>query len=219
MTVLTILACAGGASDADSAVSVDSAGTADTATADTADTSTPNDTAPPRDLDGDGADETLDCDDRDPARTPGAMEAWDGVDNDCDGRVDADGTFTGAPTLAATAIFEGRTYRFTAPCEAVAARQRRRLTVDLTCTPDAQDTDAQRMLGASRTLHAEDTYVDWTGRWSDTAPLQSASGWDTDAELSLDWPTADARVVRLTARVEAPFLTVSLAGDLTLQAP
>lgn len=217
MTFFAILACAKGASDADSAL-VDSTGATDTSIADTADTSATADTSPPRDLDGDGADDTLDCDDRDPERTPGATEAWDGVDNDCDGRVDADGTFTGAPTLAAAAIFEGRTYRFTAPCEAVAVRERRRLSLDVTCTPDARDADAQRMLGASLTVHAEDSYLDWTGTWTATAPLASASGWDTDADVRLDWPSADARLVQFAARVDAPFLAVNLAGDLTLRA-
>lgn len=40
-----------------------------------------------RDSDGDGS-RCDDCDDRDPARFPGATEACDGRDNDCDGTVD-----------------------------------------------------------------------------------------------------------------------------------
>ena len=40
------------------------------------------------DEDGDGFDETVDCDDQDPAVNPGAAEACDGVDNNCDGTVD-----------------------------------------------------------------------------------------------------------------------------------
>jgi hypothetical protein len=47
----------------------------------------PPDPLPPApwDRDGDGVDELSDCDDRDPATFPGAPEACDGVDQDCDG--------------------------------------------------------------------------------------------------------------------------------------
>jgi hypothetical protein len=42
------------------------------------------------DLDGDGFDETVDCDDQDASIHPGAEELCDGVDNDCDSEVDED---------------------------------------------------------------------------------------------------------------------------------
>jgi hypothetical protein len=41
------------------------------------------------DVDGDGADATVDCDDNDPSRFPGNTEVCDGKDNDCDGVVPA----------------------------------------------------------------------------------------------------------------------------------
>ncbi len=44
----------------------------------------------PADADGDGFDETEDCDDADPSAYPGGVEDCDGVDNDCDGLVDED---------------------------------------------------------------------------------------------------------------------------------
>ena len=44
----------------------------------------------PVDADGDGVEETDDCDDEDPSAYPGAIESCDGVDNDCDGEIDND---------------------------------------------------------------------------------------------------------------------------------
>ncbi len=43
-----------------------------------------DDTTAAADADGDGHDETVDCDDNDPLSYPGADEQCDGVDNDCD---------------------------------------------------------------------------------------------------------------------------------------
>jgi hypothetical protein len=58
------------------------------------DTGSPStdDTGPadPVDADGDGYDETVDCDDGDPAIHPEADEYCNGVDDDCDGEIDED---------------------------------------------------------------------------------------------------------------------------------
>ena len=47
-------------------------------------------TSPDDDLDGDGVPGAEDCDDGDPAVYPGAVEVCDGLDQDCNGRVDDD---------------------------------------------------------------------------------------------------------------------------------
>jgi hypothetical protein len=48
------------------------------------------DTLPPVDEDGDGVSSDLDCDDTDPTVYPGAAELCDGLDNDCNGRLDVE---------------------------------------------------------------------------------------------------------------------------------
>ena len=50
----------------------------------------PDDTAPPADADGDGYVSPEDCDDTNPAISPAATEACDGLDQDCDGLTDED---------------------------------------------------------------------------------------------------------------------------------
>jgi len=62
----------------------------------------------PNDLDGDGVEPPLDCDDNDDDVYPGAPEECDAADNDCDGSIDEDGACWGCTQ----AEYGGHTYQF-----------------------------------------------------------------------------------------------------------
>ncbi len=175
------------------------------------DTSTDSAPPPPRDLDGDGVDDRTDCDDRDPDRTPGAPEAWDGVDNDCDGRVDADGTYSGTLTLDATGVYQGTPHSFRLDCPLTVTRAGRALALEAACTTDPTDENAQRLLGPRLVVSVDEPRVEPTARWSGTYVVRSDSGWDTDGEGSIAFAESLDRV-DVVFTVSAPFLGARGAG-------
>ncbi len=186
----------------------DTASRADTAGTDTA----PDDSAPaPRDLDGDGVDDRTDCDDRDPARTPGASEDWDGVDNDCDGRVDADGTYVGTLNLDATGVYQGTPHSFRLACPLTLARAGRSLTLEAVCTPDPGDPDAQRLLGPRLVVSVDAPRVAPAAGWSGSFVVASDSGWDTEGEGTIAFADTLDRA-EAAFSLSAPFLNASGSG-------
>ena len=143
-------------------------------------------TTQPVDADGDGWALPDDCDDTDTNVYPGAAEAWDGADGDCDGRVDADGAYEGSLRVDATAIYEGVSRPFRLDCPTGVERRGGVLTLTMVCTPDPADELAQLLLGATVTLTAADDLMGG-GTWSGEGSLVSSDGWTTSAQVGLEW--------------------------------
>jgi hypothetical protein len=168
----------------------DTAAPADTDTDTDTDTDADTDTDTARDIDADGSPEGVDCDDHDPSAFPGNTEDWDDVDGDCDGVVDGDGAWTGTMRIDATAIFEGRSYSFRLSCPFAGTRTLGVFDYTVACEPDADDPDAQRMLGATLTLTPDDPTVSGD-TWADVVVATSSNGWDTDGDGTVRWSSFD----------------------------
>jgi hypothetical protein len=191
------------------------------------DTHAPEDTGPdgPRDQDGDGFDETEDCNDTAPAIHPGASEDWNGFDDDCDGQIDGQGTFRGTVDFTATGEYEGGRYPFDLDCTSVLERAPDALTLRVTCLPDSTDDMAMRLLGEQLllTLDAELATTERNGdAWAGRATLRSTGSeftpaWDTWADTTLTWVGFSDVVLAMDRSM--PYLAVAAAGAMTLEAP
>ena len=170
----------------------------------------------PVDADGDGHDAVAtggdDCDDGDPAVSPSAEEvAWNGLDDDCDGRADADGTYAGTLELLASAVYEGRTYSYVVPCEGGLVRTLGEVSLELVCTPDLGEDEADRLLGAELTVAPSESPLELDGAtWSGNVEFTSSNGWDTRGQGSLTW--ADGNAVSVGLSLDAASLEASAAG-------
>lgn len=150
----------------------------------------------------------VDCDDENPAVNPGASEAWNEVDDDCDGRVDADGRYTGDVSVWAEAVYKGRSYRYDLVCPAVLDRAGSLVSWTVTCTPDLADPKALLLLG--ETLTAYETGGTATGAtWEGRSELESSSGWDSQLDASATW--SDFETVTLAFAFDG--FSLDLAGE------
>lgn len=167
----------------------------------------------PVDGDRDGYAEDVDCDDFNPAAHPGAAEAWNAVDDDCDGRVDADGRYDGEAELDLSAVYEARPYRYLLRCPGSLTRAGATLAVTVTCTPDPSAELAGTLLGAELVLDGGDD--DLSGpSWSGRLELRSDLGWDLPITAELEFDGFTDPVLELRADTVSLDLTGRFAPAL-----
>lgn len=166
---------------------------------------------PPVDADGDGYFEDEDCDDTNEAIFPGAEETWDDVDQDCDGRVDGDGSFTGDLAVRAVAVREGVTYGFDLICPMTLSRTLGQLDYSATCTPNPDDPDAMDLIGETMSFRPRVNGV--TGQtWDERSVIESSNGWDTFGSAEATWTDWDT----VSFQVSLDTISLDMSGTATL---
>lgn len=216
MTFSLLLACIGATSE-DTWLEVDTPGPQDTGTQDSGDTGDSGDSGDtgeqgPQDRDEDGFDSDVDCDDLDASVNPGATEVFDGVDQDCDGVVDASGEYSAVIEISASGWFEGKRYDFDLSCPAEMSRDLVDFDMSVVCSTDSDDYWGKLLLGEVLTLTPEDPYLWELDRWSGPMNVDSSNGWDTRGDGSLVWQ--DMNTARLSLSLDTQFLDLSGSGKL-----
>lgn len=168
----------------------------------------------PVDNDGDSYTEDVDCDDANASIYPGAEEIWDDVDQDCDGRIDGDGSFSGSLDISAEAVREGITYTFELTCPITLTRTVGALDYLATCTPDGDDPDAMDLLGAELTLSPRVSGISGEA-WEDRSVLASSNGWDTFGATTITWVSWDD--LSFTMSLDTISLDMTVSGVLALE--
>lgn len=173
----------------------------------------------PDDVDSDGyTEEAGDCDDWDPAINPGATEIWNGVDDDCNGWVDQDGTHQGNATINTVGVYQGQAYSFSDSCEGEVQRLDGFADVELNCVVDTSQTQSLLLLGETLQITANAT-VFGEESWQGTGVIAGSGGdvdWDTQIELSLSWSSLEGdggETIELTGVLDTFYLDGTLSGS------
>jgi hypothetical protein len=181
--------------------------------------SIPQDTADPIewDRDQDGFTDGEDCNDYDADVYPGAVESWNAVDDDCNGRVDADGTYSGSVQTSGGVVIEGVETLFSMSCPVVMIRSQATLELEIHCTPEKADAIA--VLGEELWLTVSETGLSgstWTGR----GLLVSSQGWDTTlVELEVEWSEFSRASLLAIMSSSMASLNLTSSGDLDVEEP
>jgi hypothetical protein len=121
-------------------------------------------------------------------------ETWDGVDEDCDGVIDADGRLEGLIRVQAQAVYEGNLESFSMECPAVFERKTTSgvngmLVGAVSCVPPQNDAMAQLLLGSTLDLKVDDTVIG--AEWVGDLEVVSGAGWDTTGEGRIHWSSME----------------------------
>jgi len=176
------------------------------------DTGDDSEESPQDDRDQDGASAEEDCDDLDPRSYPGNQETWDGRDNDCDGVIDGRGGFEGGHVVEAVAVVEGEEVHMSLTCPITLERLAGTLSFEVRCTPDADDADAQALLGAEVVVVPLDNAV-VAESWQGDVEWTSSNGWTTTGIGYATWNDMDE--VWFTTGLQTVSLEWSGTGSLT----
>ena len=164
------------------------------------------------DIDADGARSDVDCDDYDPTVHPGASEVWNSTDDDCDGVIDADGTYTGVATVDATAIYEGTPYSWRLSCPTTLVRHDQSFSFGVICTSNQDDAMMVLLLGDRMEVHEIENIVVETA-FSGSMRVSSTDGWDSNGSATLKW--ADFSKTDLAFSMNTTSLDLSGRARLT----
>lgn len=171
------------------------------------------------DRDEDGWTADVDCNDLDPRVNPGAEEVfWNGIDDNCDGRVDGNGLYLGDADVTFRATIEGVNHRWDLSCETRVDRLGWSISLRISCDAPEEDPVALQAMGERFTVVQVENIADEES-YAGGGRLESEAGWGTDASLTATWQGQAYTQVQGTATMRARYARLDATFLLELNPP